>query len=502
MSKTFLEALTSVGKNLQSGVDKLKETSVDYINVKQAGAVGDGITDDSAVILAQTKDMYFDAYTFLCTPLSFINSSPAYSKMHGTGKMKFSITQNDASGICEISKINNPIYRFMHLPSECRNAAHTLDFPVVTPSTWWSFSGENIYANCMGGIQTIEGKTVPNNFTLCIGKCYLLGYKNGKWYKMVEMFPRAALHRSDWTGDAIDITGYKTEYSDHVEYALTTELWNADNADHLLHFYTDSYCCEKDGDLNTDYKYLMTVASAWIKETGNDDTFRVNIACDYRKTKGGKTDEAGGGRCMKLTSQEQKLYWYTVADADFDTVIGDSFDVNNISAYAPDAHIELKNRYSVSYKLALPPVRDATRRALLLGKIPTSLSPIIISNILIYQPTSSTVIGGEFLLRASSSEKYVFTKKSYTAVANMIFIRSDDSYYYIYTLSTAWQQWQPIFVEIEAYIYTTDIYAPISVEHPEELENMNFNFAYSSAMFNKYWIEDTAVDGDTGNIIS
>lgn len=50
MSKTFLKALTSVGKNLQSGIVKLKGNTVDYINVLENGLKNDGTTDNTSAL--------------------------------------------------------------------------------------------------------------------------------------------------------------------------------------------------------------------------------------------------------------------------------------------------------------------------------------------------------------------------------------------------------------------------------------------------------------------
>lgn len=52
MSKTYLEALTSVGKNLQSGIDKLNNAKIDLNVMEIEGIEGNGINDDGAVITA------------------------------------------------------------------------------------------------------------------------------------------------------------------------------------------------------------------------------------------------------------------------------------------------------------------------------------------------------------------------------------------------------------------------------------------------------------------
>ena len=195
MSKTFLEALTSVGKNLQSGVDKLNITKGDWINVKEAGAKGDGVTDDTNIIkdlATKYSTLLFESGTYIVSELnidgvSFISNSRATIKTTGTNTTRNAIEAAGSYNFIGIDFIQDGTSPLFGLKGS--HDAIIKDCTFTVPETCTSTNGyvdvytnnQNIlFENCefhmhiapSGAVWVREGSTTGVTKNIIFNKCY------------------------------------------------------------------------------------------------------------------------------------------------------------------------------------------------------------------------------------------------------------------------------------------------------------------------------------------
>ena len=324
MSKTFLEALTSVGKNLQSGINQLKKTNVGYINVKQLGAVGDGVSDDSEYFQSDALGFIVNDGTFALSKEKF--GEVIQKPIVGNGKL--ALTGWSESGIptasvgllkneLPIDKLYNKLYCSNHLPAD--------DSTVMgRPYGRISFRSNVVYDYPVSRalpiaavyptlVQTISTETV----SVKIGKLCLFAYSKIKkcWVKLSSYYVRTTDHvkvynivNGAWDGTYTEPESVIFDYETNQATVVVSKnnLLNG-----CIHFWGEF--ADIDPEEYTNFIHIFTISI----DDDNINQCVVANAVDLYTTKN-TIHQAYYSRNVFLTNAKQLCVGHCIPDDEFD----------------------------------------------------------------------------------------------------------------------------------------------------------------------------------------
>ena len=461
-------------------------------NVLFHGAKGDGSTDDTDSIKSVVDTFgsaYIPAgYTFAVNSTEFTYCN---NHIYGEGKLKFTPLYGWNGkmwdGVCDVSMIKDPRYAAMRLSSEViKNVDTTRNTAVIATKFKWD--DEYSLINGHGGACLIQGKEVPDNFTLCYGKFKIFAFCDGVWYKLKDEFPEGSLYRADWADGTISTKDVKTIYDDHVEIALTKEKWYADDVEHLYHYFCSSY--KKD----REYTHFCIQLTGWIKEPENEDIFTFGVGSDLRKPEDlSKTYEIGTARALALKSYPRTMYLHNVTDEEW----GIFESIDNAVDLVPPA----KQSSSDSASLTVPPIRDGLGNRILsicdfgftIDETSTTMVSKVTFEVEIYETEMNKPIYGKFIVSVTSANKIeILPIQTVNMKTGAIGIRRTETGYQLFTHSSAWHGWKSLYMNIKSSYYKKECIDYIS--YPEKLMDLDFNKLYNETSYNTYWLESSLDD--------
>ena len=358
--------------NLANGL-KASLTTVGNINVKQMGAKGDGITDDSQFFTTQNA-YYLPEGTYLLdreTYKKFVKPNFNFS-ICGPGKIKFlNYTDNSNSGLVPTNRIYDDIYQAMNAPS---------DGPTyMTERINGSFNNNYFpMASDIDNIMPIAAvyknieKTLPDNFTLYLGRIKMLGYSAStqSWRILCEAQKPSAVrrYRLPWQGDyseAIDNISIDKE-SGAYKIPLTKEDFYPESdkgaEGWCIHFWGERYTLKENEYL--DLIQLISVFEAWVlTEDGTDitDMLQATASIDSR-TASNKVRQINIGKYYGLNGYKKTIWSHTIKNGIFED-IADTMKITELF----DKPIERKD---IIQRLIVPSQINASNCTGLLGYVP------------------------------------------------------------------------------------------------------------------------------------
>lgn len=326
------DSLTDNGLDIISLNDKYATLRIvdNTVNVRQLGAKGDNVTDDSAVLnraSALADTLYIPNGTFRLNPVYASNLDSKV--LNGPGFIQFTSWSQEWSidrlcnvytGLCKVEYLSNPIYKDCHWPGEAKYPDDTRVNTCV--STVFKLDDVRRGVNVMGSIKRVT-EELPDEFTLCIGPAKVLAYKDGQWNMIVSrQYLGGALHTSDWSSQVgTKIDDCKTVYDDHIEYKLTKDLWFMNGKEHTLHFYSQNHVIPE-SDRGEDYEYIMVYTTVWVKDKEHEGLFGSRSGCDLRDTVDvSRAYELGVSRNITLTTKPRAIYMCNVPDDKFEELV-------------------------------------------------------------------------------------------------------------------------------------------------------------------------------------
>ena len=308
---------------------------IKYYDVRAAGAKGSAYSkDDSKYFIEGVEGYYIDELTFLLDydTMWRIIDVPCT----GTGAVKWKDYQDKNAidvedkfdGILYADKINDPLYSFMCLPSQC---ATSMDR--VNAGNRVDYNSRYVKVMPIGAIYNNTDKPIPDDaeFTICLGRMTLMLYtEEDGWYMASDLEVPSkpnSIYYLPWTlqnkiGTMKLDESRVTLVDGHYEIKMTgAELNGADGRDKgatgsVLHFWGENIML--DGE-----KEILGVVSSfecWIKEAEWAPYVTAAIAADWRD-KDETIYQAFSGYNYALTTEPQVIYGHNIGPYAYDEVM-------------------------------------------------------------------------------------------------------------------------------------------------------------------------------------
>lgn len=219
-------------------------------------------------------------------------------------------------GLIPIEFIDDEIYCSMNLPSESKSD-EMIRMKRDNGKTMNRMTEEQSSLVGMGAIYKTTEATLPEKFTLCIGKIKTFAFSKSKkcWLLIDEQpYPKGVfLYKMPWT----ERTSKKCEkikyYSDHIEIEMTNKEFDG----YALHFWG-----KRSNVTQEDVQYVACAFDFWIKEVGYDGTFTATIGIDA-KDKAGSNDSTVQlfySRGLEVTSEKRTHWGNTIPNKEYNLI--------------------------------------------------------------------------------------------------------------------------------------------------------------------------------------
>ena len=309
--------------------------NIKYVNIKAAGAVGDGETDCSKYFDTDAEGFEINDGVYAIDAETIVRLTQMPVKGNGTVKYKdfkqyFTgrFTSTPFDGTIPVSKLHDELYTSMNLPHEAYNYVEEFCNPINMNAPEKDF----LRCNAMGAICLTNGAEVDDDdmVTFCFGKSVMVvKYKNQPdWvYAQYEPFPvqEHYLYDLPWQhGDQHSRrieSKYIKDFWDHVEVTVPARELNhglADGADQsVLHYWNKAYTLWDGGD---NLEGVAVSFVVWVKDAKHSGKFNTAPSADFYGdvVRGGQVYE---GRNYTLTDKPRVMVGHNVGNADYDRIM-------------------------------------------------------------------------------------------------------------------------------------------------------------------------------------
>ena len=290
-----------------------------FINVKKMGAVGDGMTDDSAFFIENVPGYVVNDGIYCVNPnvMARLNSSNCI----GNGSLRlYGPSHNLTSGdtvydpldyIIEVKDLDNVLKKILVSGSESK---FYMDRPWCTRGLKPLTGSCN--AHTIGAIYKVKDAEIPDNVTIYLGKLAMFVLlKDGIWRKLAENdFPAGfGLFELPWvpeTTRTLD-SSKVIRHNDYIEYRLTKEDFsglNEGKTEAVLHFWgSDGFIEERD-----DIVGIISAFDFWVKEPEAQDKFIAAIGVDQIDTNTKTIKQGFSGIAMNIKTYPRTQWGTTM----------------------------------------------------------------------------------------------------------------------------------------------------------------------------------------------
>jgi len=226
----------------------------------------------------------------------------------------FRLGSNDvADGRIPTEWLNDPVYLSMNLPSESvsdymtsikRDNAHIIGTVGDAQST----------AVSMGALYQTTGTTLPETFTVCLGKIKLFAFSKSQndWIVLdAQPYPTGVfVYTLPWTNTTSTKCQNVTYFDDHIEVQLTAEEMTGN----VLHFWGKRPPVDK-----SDYLYYAAAYEFWLKDSSANGCLTATIGIDAKDANGGNVSQLFSSRGLNVTTSKKVHWGHTIPNSEYST---------------------------------------------------------------------------------------------------------------------------------------------------------------------------------------
>lgn len=219
-------------------------------------------------------------------------------------------------GVIPVNLLSDEIYCSMNLPSESRSDEMIRMFR-DNGNVMKEMTKSQSTLTGMGALYKTSGVTLPDKFTLCLGKIKTFVYSKSvdNWVLIDEQpYPKGVyLYKMPWTDHSRKQCSNIKKYSDHVEIEMTADEFEG----YALHFWGKKTSVEQ-----SDILYVACAYDFWIKEEGADGCFTATIGIDAKDAKGSdaSTVQLFYSRGLEVTSEKRTHWGQTIPNDKYDSI--------------------------------------------------------------------------------------------------------------------------------------------------------------------------------------
>lgn len=238
----------------------------------------------------------------------------AGTKVKWDGYRQRSLSVHD--GIIPISRLSDPVYLSMNLPSETRSD-DMINGGRDNGYIMSKMQQEHSIIQGIGSIYKTSEAVLPETFTLCLGKIKTFAYMKSinKWVVIDEhAYPTGVyLYKLPWTEHSSKKCENIQKYDDHIEISLTAEEFES----YVLHFWGKMTPVKKD-----DILYVACAYDFWIKEAEYDGIFTAAIGVDAKDNDGSQKSikQLFTGRGLSVMAECRTQWGQTIPNEEYRTI--------------------------------------------------------------------------------------------------------------------------------------------------------------------------------------
>lgn len=257
----------------------------------------------------------------------------------------FNKPKNDtywSRGEIPVSKLNDPIFCSMHLPSEANHYMNRTNGDIQY-EPWDDTDGNALVIGAVYRRADVDNLVLPDEFTICLGRIKLWLYQTDSGYIQLEdnsVYPDDinCLYKEGWSGETklLD-SSCVTYYDDHIEVKMTKEIFEG----YILHFWGRK---RKYGATLETTKYAVCAFDCWVKEAEAENIFVSAIGVDYRNASN-EIKQGFSGRSKLLTVNPHTLWGHSIPDSEYDNLV----DTNRIQTQYDVKDVPLINDGGFEY---------------------------------------------------------------------------------------------------------------------------------------------------------